>query len=597
MISTSSRRFACGLAILVAAYGFASLQLQHGVVLVALGNLGQCVLLAICVGTAALNVRRGYGQGNSFWLLTALGFFLWFCSQGIWTYYESYLRIEVPDAYGGDVLFFFHTVPLMAAALAQLHAVSSDTDSKARFGYLDLSLLLLWWIFLYAYIVGPWEFVQRDEVVFGPRFNILYALENLTLIACLGWMWLRATQNWKRICKHLFLASVLYCVSSLLINVAIDEKRYYTGSLYDLPLVVSMAWCAYAGFLAYRLNADPGRPVVSMAARWNSRFASLALFTMPLFIAWAAFGPGVGPAIQRYRIMLTVAAMLLLVLILCFKEELLHRRLVGLVLESRKSLENLQRLQEDLVQTEKLAAVGRLVSGAAHEINNPLTAILGYADLLAHDASITDEHRQTADKIRQQARRTKTLVASLLTFAQQSQLRLVPLDMNLVVANALQLRQLDLTTRNINIMRDLEPDLPEILGDQDRLLQVCFHIFNNAADAMVSSRDGVMAVSTRRVGDTIVFRCADNGPGITDPKAVFDPFYTTKAPGQGTGLGLSACYGIVNEHGGQITCENGPAGGAVFTVTLPVAPTSAAEFGGIKAKAQSAGESAPALRS
>ena len=595
MSSLSSRRFAFGLAFFVAAYAAAPLFLSRSYLLNGLGNIGQSLILAVAAGAAFLNVRRGKGHSNPFWQLTSLGFFLWFLSQLMWSYYESYLRVQVPNAYSGDVLFFMHMVPLIAAATTQLHA---EPDTRFHFGYLDFSLLLLWWFFLYAYLVGPWQFVQRNEVAFGTRYNILYAVENLTLLIALALLWLRASGDWKRIYAHLFSASLMYGISSLIINIAVDQKKYYTGSFYDIPLVASMAWCAYTGFLAFKLDLAPERPLISAQAqtRWHSRFAAVALFTMPFFAAWATLDPAIGPAIQRYRMLLTLVTMVLLIVLLCFKEELLHCRLVGLVLDARKSFENLQRLQEDLVQTEKLAAIGRLVSGAAHEINNPLTAILGYSDMLAHDDSIAAEHRDIADKIRQQARRTKTLVASMLTFAQQSQLKLVPLDMNLVVANALQLRQLDMTTQNISIMRDLEPDLPEILGDQDRLLQVCFHIFNNAADAMVSSRDGVMTVSTRRVGETIVFRCADNGPGITDPKAVFDPFYTTKAPGQGTGLGLSACYGIVNEHGGQITCENGPGGGAVFTVTLPVAPASAAEFGGVTAKAHSAGESAPALR-
>lgn len=570
MDSLSSRRFAYGLAVFVAAYAAVSLSLPHSTLLVGLGNAGQSLILAVATGAALLNVRRGKQQGLPFWALTSLGFFLWFVSQIIWTYYESVLRVEVPNAYSGDVLFFMHMVPLIAAASTQLHAEPAGGERSARFGYLDFSLLLVWWFFLYAYVVGPWQFVQRDELAFGTRYNMLYAVENLTLIIALAVLWVRAT-SWKRIYAHLLTACLMYGVSSLIINIAVDRKGYYTGSFYDVPLVASMAWCAYAGFLAFKLDPAPECPLLSAQAqtRWHSRLAAIALFTMPFFAAYAATDSAVGPAIQRYRLLLTLATMLLLLLVLSCKEELLQQKLVGLLAEARESYDSLQRLQEDLLQKEKLAAIGRLVSGAAHEINNPLTAILGFSDMLADDASASAEHRRIADQIRHQARRTKILVSSMLTFAKQSPMKRVPLDLNVVVSNALQLRELDRTMQKTRVVRDLQPDLPEIFGDQDRLLQVCFHIFHNAVDAMENASDSVMTVSTRHEGGKVVFRCADTGPGVTDPKSVFDPFYTTKSVGKGTGLSLSACYGIVHDHDGEISCENSPLGGAVFTVVLP----------------------------
>jgi two-component system NtrC family sensor kinase len=250
----------------------------------------------------------------------------------------------------------------------------------------------------------------------------------------------------------------------------------------------------------------------------------------------------------------------------------------GLLRESRESYDNLARLQDHLLQAEKLASVGRLVAGAAHEINNPLTAILGYSDLLADDAGVSAAQRQIADKIRAQARRTKTLVSSLLTFAKQSPMTRSPLDMNTVVNNALQLRELDHASKDIQTVRDLGANLPQISGDANHLLQMCFHILNNAVEAMQEAHgQGTLTVSTRHEGDQIVFRCADTGPGVANAMNIFDPFYTTKAVGKGTGLGLSACYGIVHDHGGKISCENRLTGGAIFTVSLPVAGTQPAE--------------------
>src|SRR6185312_9389203 len=128
MGSLSSRRFAYGLAVFVAAYAAASLSLPHGTLLGGLGNAGQSLILAVATAAALLNVRRGKRQGLPFWALTSIGFFLWFVSQMIWTYYESILRVEVPNAYSGDVLFFMHMVPLIAAASTQLHAEATSGD-------------------------------------------------------------------------------------------------------------------------------------------------------------------------------------------------------------------------------------------------------------------------------------------------------------------------------------------------------------------------------------------------------------------------------------------------------------------------------------
>ena len=141
-----------------------------------------------------------------------------------------------------------------------------------------------------------------------------------------------------------------------------------------------------------------------------------------------------------------------------------------------------------------------------------------------------------------------------------------------MVTSALQLRELDHESKDIQTVRDLQPDLPQISGDANQLLQMCFHIVNNAVEAMQEAHGhGSLTVSTRHQGDQIIFRCADTGPGVANPLKIFDPFYTTKEVGKGTGLGLSACYGIVHDHGGQITCENLIAGGAIFIVCLPVA--------------------------
>ncbi|MCU1310934.1 MAG: periplasmic sensor signal transduction histidine kinase [Candidatus Angelobacter sp.] len=568
------KRFAIILVTYTIVYAVGTFLLKPGTAQNAFGNLGQCLIQAVIVVTMGMNVRRSRKHGNAFWLLMSLGCLLWFFARVTWTYYETYLGVQISDAYIGGVLFFLHGVPIIAATTIQPHAEMPQCDRQLRLGYVDFALLLAWWIFLYGYVVGPWQFVAKDDLTFGFRYDFLYAIESLLVVAAFAVLWIRTAFSWKRIYGHLLAASLLYAFEALLINITIDHKSYHTGSLYDVPLIASMAWYAYAGFLASRSRLEQEPAVLSLQVQtyWHSRFSALALFSMPIFALFAAIDSGVGPAIQRYRVLLTLVSMLVLIVLLSLKQDMLQRKLIGLLRESRDSYENLQRIQGSLVQAEKLASIGRLVAGAAHEINNPLTAILGYSDLLADDDSAAADQRQIADKIRGQARRTKTLVSSLLTFAKQSPMQRSLLDMNAVVINALQLRELDAVCKDIETVRDLQPQLPEILGDPNHLLQMCFHILNNAVEAMQEAHGkGTLTVSTRHEGDRIVFRCADSGPGIASPKNIFDPFYTTKALGKGTGLGLSACYGIVHDHGGQISCENRPTGGALFTVSFPVA--------------------------
>ena len=289
------------------------------------------------------------------------------------------------------------------------------------------------------------------------------------------------------------------------------------------------------------------------------------------------------PAVREFRLTVTLLASLPLALLVFLRTHLADSDRAKLLERSESSIENLQRLQAQMVQSEKLVSLGQLAAGAAHEINNPLTAILGYSDLLADDDTLPDRTRSTAVKIREQARRTKSLVQNLLSFARQVPTERTLLDINTVVTNAVQLRALDLHNGGSTIELQLESVLPGVRGDNNQLMQVFFNIINNALDAMMES-GGKLTIQTLRDRGNVVLLFADTGPGIKDPHRVFDPFYTTKPVGKGTGLGLSICYGIVQEHGGKILCYNGQNGGAVFRVELPAVlaalPTRGATQGG-----------------
>ena len=234
-------------------------------------------------------------------------------------------------------------------------------------------------------------------------------------------------------------------------------------------------------------------------------------------------------------------------------------------------------LRGKLVHAEKMAAVGQLVSGVAHEVNNPLTAILGFADLLLENPELPDSARKDLRVILQEAQRTKQIVQNLLSFARQMPPQRNPVQLNLVLRRTIQLRSYDLASHGIDVIEHLDESLPYIIGDAHQLQQVFLNILNNAYDAVhESGRPARIEIMTAKTDNAVEVSFCDNGQGIKNPDRIFDPFFTTKEVGKGTGLGLSICYGIVKEHGGEILCHNNPNGiGATFIVRFPAAPHTA----------------------
>jgi C4-dicarboxylate-specific signal transduction histidine kinase len=306
---------------------------------------------------------------------------------------------------------------------------------------------------------------------------------------------------------------------------------------------------------------------------------------LPLFAFWTFFDHTAPAPVRHFRLLLTLGTIVVMGVAVLRKQQLLDRELLSLLQASHRSFDDLKRVQAQLVQSEKLAALGELVGGAAHELNNPLTAMMGYSDLLAA-TPLSDSQRCMLDKISQQVRRTKVLVASLLSFARQLPGQKTQVNLSAIAQTAIKLVQPQLHTHKIELRTDFASDLPPIVGDSNQLLQVCIHIVNNALQALTDAPGGILQVSTKSDGCNVVLEFADNGPGAREPERVFDPFYTTKPVGQGTGLGLSACYGIVQEHKGRIMCCNRPEGGAVFRIELPAIAAHTGVFTSAKAASQ-----------
>jgi len=273
-------------------------------------------------------------------------------------------------------------------------------------------------------------------------------------------------------------------------------------------------------------------------------------------------------------------------------------KIEGVVLSGR-DVTDLKRMEEQLIQAEKLAAMGQMLAGVAHELNNPLTAILGVTELVREREGLDESMKRQLDLTHRQARRAARIVQNLLEFSRPASPQKKPIDLSTIIERTLQLHEHSLRRNQVQVDFTPRTDLPPIVGDANQLIQVFLNLISNAEQAIHEVRDaGRIQIRLTLAAGNVVVTVQDDGVGIS-PEAmpkVFDPFYTTKRPGGGTGLGLSICLSIAREHGGTIQAESLPGGGSAFSVYLPAAaessPQSTAKAGIKKGDADSsAGDS------
>jgi len=243
------------------------------------------------------------------------------------------------------------------------------------------------------------------------------------------------------------------------------------------------------------------------------------------------------------------------------------------ITERKRAEEKEKELQRELIVASRLATTGEMAAGIAHEINNPLTGVLGYADLLMQ-RDLPEDIRREVEIIHKGGQRVANVVNRMLTFARQTKPKKVLIDINKVLSTTLDMQRYFLETSNMIITTDLDPNLPLTIADGGQMQQVFLNIIFNAEASMKTAHDkGALKIKTDTINNHIRISIADDGPGIPKKNInkIFDPFFTTKEVGEGTGLGLSICHGIVTEHGGRIYAESKAGKGATFTIYLPIA--------------------------
>jgi signal transduction histidine kinase len=538
--------------------------------LAALCDITQALLLAS--GTAAFVplAIRSQGRLRLFWSLIALGIGQWTSYQLIWVCYEVVLRRDVPDLFAGDIILFLDIVPLMAALALRPHA--PQDEYTAQLGRLDFVLMLVWWLYLYVLLVVPWQYGVANTMAYNRNLDGLFLAEKVAFLAGLAICWFCSAGDWRNFYASFFGMALTYSVSSSIANHAITRNVYYSGSLYDIPISLSMAWLTWIGLRAQPQEAAEGSEVSRVYGVWMARVSMIAMFSLPVLAAWSLLDSVIPLRIREFRLALTLSAALVMGIMVFIRQYWMDRELLHLLNHSRESFQSLKRLQAQVLQSEKLASIGQLVGGAAHELNNPITAMLGYSDLLL-STSLTSQQQPLAAKIGQCARRTKTLVASLLSFARQTPAPKTAIDLNTMARTAVKLTQSHWEPLHIEVRMELDPQLAKVSGASNQLLQVCLQVIGNCLHVMSEKGGKVLTIRTSRQENTSLLQIATESivPAAScAPVSAGSDFAIPSASDDlQDGLALSACQGIVQEHHGSISSVTTSDGAILLRIELP----------------------------
>lgn len=501
---------------------------------------------------------------RAFWILMTAGMVFWLAYQVMWNYFEVVKGQEVPNPFAGDVVLFLHLVPMIAALALVPHLSEEDRDARIRM--LDFALLFIWWLFLYIYAVIPWQAVHVNEGFYGGNFNTTYLTEKIVLLLALLLATYNAQGGWRHLYAQLLGASALYASASYVANYAILHQTYYSGCIYDIPWTLSVAWIAIIGRFADRLDLTESHHRQPLLGVWITRLGMLALFSLPWFALFAQANSDLPSSVRAFRTVLSLLTMVLMGTLVFLRQRLLGGELALLLDKSHRSIDDLKTLQAQLIQSEKLASLGQLVGGAAHEINNPLTAMLGYSDLLSV-SPLPPEEQVLAARIAAQVRRTRTLVASLLTFVRQTPVQLGAVDLNSIVQTAMRLLAPQLDVRSAPMDLRLGAALPPVLADSNQLLHVCLHLAGLSSHRAQAHEPSGLRVRTGQDGETVFVEFSG---AETSSDGAFEALRQVEPAKRAASLSLGACSRIVTEHGGRILVRGDGSEYSAFRVELPI---------------------------
>src|SRR5437588_8746023 len=385
-----------------------------GGALTAFSDLSGTGLWLITVAVMLWAAFSNTGRTRWFWLLMAFGAALVATNFAAWLYFEVILGREPPNPFWADVPLFLQPVPMMAAAA--LHPGSRQREQRFLLSTLNFLILLLWWVYLYMFLVYPNEYLILNQALYNAYYFSLFILEFSVQMIVLGGMALVAEGAWRKIYWHLFGASALYLLSYQWLNAALNRNEYYSGSIYDVPDYAAICWLILIAVrarhvLSEKLAGDEKEPETEVSAF----LAVLAVMSMPLIGLFVLY---LVPAdqLRSYRVMVTLIGIMLVGVCVFLRQMLMASETTRLRHEAKKNLDRLQHAQIQMVQQERLAGIGQLVSGIAHELNNPLTAVMGYSDLLKEQAP-DNGVRHKLERRGTDARRSTGIIDIFTSFA------------------------------------------------------------------------------------------------------------------------------------------------------------------------------------
>jgi signal transduction histidine kinase len=384
------------------------------------GDLVPCVLLILALLAMTENFRNLPGILPVFWKVFAGGTAMMLLSQSFWIYYDWRRLDSSPSPVFGDSLFLLAQVFVLSALALRPHSAVAGRDLRLR--SLDFVLMSLWWMCLYGYFALPWQILLHDYSHYNPAYYIIALLQHLAIVAAAAVLALRKSGTWQRFYILLTAAFALIAAGNLLLSIAIDNGWYHSGGFCDTPFFLAIYLFAVIACQGNALqpheDATANRELVQSV--WTARAAMLVMLSLPFIALWGLRNQGLPQNVAAFRLRLVFASMFVLGVLVYWKLNLLTRELVRLVHLTRDSIGNLNSVQRKMSQAEKFVALGRLAAGAAHEISNPLTAILGYSELLADIPSLSAEDHGHAQEIREQVHRAQAAVASLRNTMRQS---------------------------------------------------------------------------------------------------------------------------------------------------------------------------------
>ena len=411
---------------LLAAHAVATAVLPDGSYpLIVIGSAFPILCCLLMIVASWINSRAAKGTVRIFWLLLAASFTIQLFSQMYFGYFEVILRKDVSGPWG-DCLFFLLAVPLLAALTIGPHA--ERVSSRLRFRYLDLLILLLWWLCLYSYFAMPWSLAIDDIAKFSSANNALLLVEDsvvLSILAFYGW---KTRGSWKRFYTQLFAAFLVFAAGGYLQNFAGTLNLYHSGGWFDFPLNIGFVWFVIltenAGTLSPEVNGSGEKR--SSSGLWSARLTMLAMLSLPVLAAVGSLSSSVPAAVTDFRLRLICIAIVVLGFVVFVRLHLSGREIARLVKMTQSSVRELKSVQARIAQSQKMVALGRLAAGATHEINNPLTAVMGYAELLHEDSSLSAEEVRSANRIKEEVRRAQSAISRFRQVAATVEAETIP---------------------------------------------------------------------------------------------------------------------------------------------------------------------------